>query len=95
MSFEHFVGENMHRYPMSLTSLECQVSELVNSDTCLRPGGGGRGRGPAEPLGLRAKRGSADQGVKGFLTPPERLLTSFHTVFMVPFGDHLPSLPSR
>jgi hypothetical protein len=31
------VDENMHRYPMSLTSLECQASELVNSDTCPRP----------------------------------------------------------
>jgi hypothetical protein len=31
------VGENIHRHPMSLTSLECQVSELVNGDTCPRP----------------------------------------------------------
>jgi hypothetical protein len=30
-------GENIYRYPMSLTSLECQVSEWVNSDTCPRP----------------------------------------------------------
>jgi hypothetical protein len=30
-------GENTHRYPTSLTSLECQVSELANSDTCPRP----------------------------------------------------------
>ena len=28
---------NIHGYPMSLTSLECQVSELANSDTCPRP----------------------------------------------------------
>ena len=35
--FEHLVGENIHRYPMTLTSLECQVSELVNSDACPRP----------------------------------------------------------
>jgi hypothetical protein len=35
--FEHLVGENIHRYPMSLTSLEYQVSELVSSDTCPRP----------------------------------------------------------
>jgi hypothetical protein len=33
----HLVGENIHRYPMSLTSLECQVSRLVNSDTRPRP----------------------------------------------------------
>ena len=31
------VGENIHRHPMSLKSLEYQVSELVNSDTCPRP----------------------------------------------------------
>ena len=35
--FEGLVGENNHRYPMSLASLECQVSELVNSNTCPRP----------------------------------------------------------
>jgi hypothetical protein len=35
--FEHLVGENIHRYPISLTSLECQVSALVNSDTCPCP----------------------------------------------------------
>ena len=29
--------ENMRSYPMSLTSLESQVSELVNSGTCSRP----------------------------------------------------------
>ena len=34
---EHMVGENIHRYPMSLTSLECLVSGLVDSDTCPRP----------------------------------------------------------
>ena len=28
------VGESIHRQPVSLTSLECQVSELVNSDAC-------------------------------------------------------------
>ena len=27
------IGENIHRYPMSLTNFDCQVSELVNSDT--------------------------------------------------------------
>jgi hypothetical protein len=31
------VGENIHRYPVSLTGLECQVSGLANSDTCPRP----------------------------------------------------------
>jgi hypothetical protein len=36
-TFEHLVGENIHRYRMSLTSLERQVSDLVNSDTCPRP----------------------------------------------------------
>jgi hypothetical protein len=35
--FEHLVGENIRRYPTSLTSLECRVSELVHSDTCPRP----------------------------------------------------------
>jgi hypothetical protein len=30
----NMVGENIHRYPMSLTSLECQGSELVHSDAC-------------------------------------------------------------
>jgi hypothetical protein len=35
--FEFLVGENIHRYPMSLTNLECQESELVHSDTCPRP----------------------------------------------------------
>jgi hypothetical protein len=35
--FEHLVGENIHRYPMSLTSLQCQASELVDSDACPRP----------------------------------------------------------
>jgi hypothetical protein len=29
-----------------------------------------------------------------FLTPPEHLLSSFHTILMVEFGDHLPNLPS-
>ena len=37
LTHRHLVGENIHRYPMSLTSLERQVSELVNSDTCPRP----------------------------------------------------------
>ena len=27
------VRRNVHRYPMPLTSLECQVSKLVNSDS--------------------------------------------------------------
>ena len=36
-TFEHLVGENIHRYPMSLTSLECPASKLVNSDTRPRP----------------------------------------------------------
>jgi hypothetical protein len=41
-----------------------------------------------------AVQGSSDR-VKGFLLfPPEHLLTSFHMVFMVPFGGRLPSLPS-
>ena len=31
------VGENIHRYPTSLTSLECHASELVYSDACPRP----------------------------------------------------------
>ena len=31
------VGESINRHPMSLTSLECPASELVNSDTCPRP----------------------------------------------------------
>ena len=35
--FEHLVGENIHRRRMSLASLECQVSALVNSDACPRP----------------------------------------------------------
>ena len=35
--FEHVFGGNIHRYPMFLTSLEYQVSKLVNSDTCPRP----------------------------------------------------------
>ena len=39
---EHLVGENMHRYHMSITRLECQVSELVDSDTCPHPTTGGR-----------------------------------------------------
>jgi hypothetical protein len=34
---EHLVGENMHRSAMSITRLECQVSELVNSDACPCP----------------------------------------------------------
>jgi hypothetical protein len=36
-TFEHLVGENIHRYSMSLTNLKCQASKLVNSDTCPRP----------------------------------------------------------
>jgi hypothetical protein len=35
------------RYPMSLTSLECQVSTLFNSDACPRPTTG-RDRGPGD-----------------------------------------------
>jgi hypothetical protein len=35
--FEHLVGENIYRYNKSLTSLECQASELANSDTRPRP----------------------------------------------------------
>ena len=31
------VGESIHRYPVSLTSLECHASELVNSDACPYP----------------------------------------------------------
>ena len=43
--FAHLVGENIHRPAMSLTSLECQVSELVNSDACPCPTTGRRGDG--------------------------------------------------
>ena len=35
--FEYLDGENIHRYPMPQTSLECQVSKWVNGDTCPRP----------------------------------------------------------
>ena len=45
------VGENMHRHPMSITSLGCEVSELVNSDTCPRPTTGPREDG-GRHLGL-------------------------------------------
>jgi hypothetical protein len=31
------LSKQVHRYPMPLTSSECQVSELVNSDACPRP----------------------------------------------------------
>jgi hypothetical protein len=34
---EHLVGENIRRCPMALTSLECRVSALVNSDARPRP----------------------------------------------------------
>jgi hypothetical protein len=40
------------------------------------------------------KRGSAERGVEGAFDPPEHLLTSFHTVLIVEFGGHLPTLPS-
>ena len=33
-------------------------------------------------------------GVKGGFEPPGHLLTSFHTVLIMEFGGHLPSLPS-
>ena len=36
-SVEHLVGDDIHRYPMSLTSLEQFVSKLANSDACPRP----------------------------------------------------------
>jgi hypothetical protein len=36
--------ENIHRRPTLLASLECRVSELVNSDACPRPTTGGRRR---------------------------------------------------
>ena len=36
--------ENIHRRPTLLASLECRVSELVNSDVCPRPMTGGRRR---------------------------------------------------
>ena len=39
--------------------------------------------------GLRRPGG---QGV--FLTPPGHLLTPFHTILIVEFGGHLPTLPS-
>ena len=62
--FEHLVGENIDRYPMPLTILECQVSELVDSDACRRvttgPGGGGavaaQGRAAARGRGRRRFR---------------------------------------
>jgi ankyrin repeat protein len=38
------VGIRCHRYPMSLTSLDCRVSELVDSDTCPRPATQGQPR---------------------------------------------------
>ena len=31
------VGEDIHRSAMSITRLECQVSNLANRDTCRRP----------------------------------------------------------
>jgi hypothetical protein len=34
--FQHLVGEGIHRYAVSLSSLECQVSKLVNRNTCPR-----------------------------------------------------------
>jgi hypothetical protein len=43
------VGENIRRYPMSLTSLDCQVSKLVNSDTCPRLTTGGLPRAAQGP----------------------------------------------
>ena len=41
-------------------------------------------------------RGSAGRGVKGAFDPPEQQLlpTSFHTILMVKFGGHPPTLPS-
>jgi hypothetical protein len=45
--FEHLVGEHIHRYPMSLTSLESQVSAFGKSHTCPRPMTG-RGGTPAQ-----------------------------------------------
>jgi hypothetical protein len=41
-------------------------------------------------LGLR----SAGRGSRVFLIPLEHLLTSFHTILIVEFGGHLPTLPS-
>jgi HrpA-like RNA helicase len=54
--FEYLVGENIHRYPMSLTRLECQVSELVDSDACPRPT-----TGLASLRGHRVSRAAAVQ----------------------------------
>jgi hypothetical protein len=93
---------------MSLTSLECQVSELVNSDTRPRPTTG--------PVGLRTISGlfaTAQQnyvenivrilvvngapqtgGPRVFFYPPQHLLTYLYTVRRVQFGGHLPSSPS-
>ena len=54
---EHLVGENIYRYPMSLTSLECQVSELVSSDACSRPTTHRRGQRVLRGLLRRHRRG--------------------------------------
>ena len=39
----HLVGENTHRYPMPLTSSDCQAFKLVNSDGWPRPTTAGAG----------------------------------------------------
>jgi hypothetical protein len=50
----------------------------------------------AAALGLSVVRLGAPQagGVKGVFDLPEHLLTSFHTILMVEFGGHLPTVPS-
>jgi hypothetical protein len=46
-------------------------------------------------LGQASPGGSAGRGSRGFfVTPPEHLLTSFHTILNVEFGGHLSTSPS-
>ena len=40
------------------------------------------------------KAGLRRPGGQGCFDPPEQLLTSFHTILIVEFGGHLPTLPS-
>ena len=54
--FEQLLGENVHRSTMSLTSLECQVSELGDSDACPRPTTGAHL--PADPRRLQRQPGA-------------------------------------
>ena len=88
----HLVGENIHRYPTStpLNSLECQVSKVVNSDTCARPTARRRARSTSScsaPCSTSARRQGWGSVALFLCTTAHPLLTIFTSTIGASFSE--------